>query len=32
MTWCPVGIDITVEAAAIRATSTLPEETDHGRA
>jgi formate hydrogenlyase subunit 6/NADH:ubiquinone oxidoreductase subunit I len=32
MTWCPVGIDITVEAAAIRATSTLPKEADHGGA
>jgi sulfhydrogenase subunit beta (sulfur reductase) len=32
MTWCPVGIDITVEAAAIRATSTFPEEADHGGA
>jgi sulfhydrogenase subunit beta (sulfur reductase) len=32
ITWCPVGIDITVEAAAIRATSTLPEEVDHGGA
>ena len=28
ITWCPVGIDITAEAAAIRE----PEETDHGRA
>jgi sulfhydrogenase subunit beta (sulfur reductase) len=32
VTWCPVGIDITVEAAAIRATSTIPEEADHGGA
>jgi ferredoxin len=37
ITWCPVGIDITVEAAAIRATSsgfttTDPKETDHGGA
>jgi sulfhydrogenase subunit beta (sulfur reductase) len=28
ITWCPVGIDITAEAAAIRE----PEETHHGRA
>lgn len=32
MTWCPVGIDITVEAAAIRATSNMCKETDHGGA
>jgi sulfhydrogenase subunit beta (sulfur reductase) len=32
ITWCPVGIDITVEAAAIRATSTVPEEAGHGGA
>jgi sulfhydrogenase subunit beta (sulfur reductase) len=31
LTWCPVGIDITVEAAAIRATND-PRETDHGGA
>jgi sulfhydrogenase subunit beta (sulfur reductase) len=32
ITWCPVGIDITEEAAAIRATAGAPEETEHGRA
>ena len=31
VTWCPVGIDITVEAAAIRATPATSTETDHGR-
>jgi formate hydrogenlyase subunit 6/NADH:ubiquinone oxidoreductase subunit I len=31
ITWCPVGIDITEEAAAIRATSPGRKETDHGR-
>ncbi|MGP0095257.1 MAG: 4Fe-4S dicluster domain-containing protein [Xanthobacteraceae bacterium] len=31
ITWCPVGIDITAEAAAIRATSES-KEADHGRA
>jgi ferredoxin len=32
VTWCPVGIDITVEAAAIRATSENSRETDNGGA
>jgi ferredoxin len=32
MTWCPVGIDITVEAAVIWVMSMLPEEADHGGA
>jgi formate hydrogenlyase subunit 6/NADH:ubiquinone oxidoreductase subunit I len=32
VTWCPVGIDITVEAAAIRATSPSPKGADHGGA
>ena len=32
ITWCPVGIDITEEAAAIRATAGEPGETGHGRA
>jgi len=31
ITWCPVGIDITAEAAAIRATASGTKETDHGR-
>ncbi len=30
ITWCPVGIDITEEAAAIRATSGGSKEADHG--
>jgi formate hydrogenlyase subunit 6/NADH:ubiquinone oxidoreductase subunit I len=30
ITWCPVGIDITAEAAAIRATATGPKEKHHG--
>lgn len=32
ITWCPVGIDITAEAAAIRAAPGGSGETDHGRA
>jgi sulfhydrogenase subunit beta (sulfur reductase) len=32
ITWCPVGIDITAEAAAIRATPTDKTETHHGGA
>jgi len=32
ITWCPVGIDITVEAAAIRATSGTKAGTERGRA
>jgi len=32
MTWCPVGIDITVEVAAIRATASVEKENDDGRA
>lgn len=32
ITWCPVGIDITEEAAAIRATAGEPKEAQHGRA
>jgi formate hydrogenlyase subunit 6/NADH:ubiquinone oxidoreductase subunit I len=31
ITWCPVGIDITEEAAAIRASSGGSKETGHGR-
>jgi sulfhydrogenase subunit beta (sulfur reductase) len=31
ITWCPVGIDITEEAAAIRATASASKETDRGR-
>ena len=32
ITWCPVGIDITEEAAAIRATHTAAKEHEHGGA
>ena len=32
MTWCPVGIDITAEAAAIRATTKVSRETGNGGA
>lgn len=32
ITWCPVGIDITEEAAAIRATHTAAKENEHGGA
>ncbi|AOI95235.1 4Fe-4S dicluster domain-containing protein [Burkholderia sp. LA-2-3-30-S1-D2] len=32
ITWCPVGIDITEEAAAIRATRTTARENEHGGA
>jgi sulfhydrogenase subunit beta (sulfur reductase) len=31
ITWCPVGIDITAEAAAIRANPGKPTEAGHGR-
>jgi sulfhydrogenase subunit beta (sulfur reductase) len=30
VTWCPVGIDITAEAAAIRATANPSKEAEHG--
>jgi formate hydrogenlyase subunit 6/NADH:ubiquinone oxidoreductase subunit I len=32
ITWCPAGIDITVEAAAIRASEGRPKEAEHGGA